>query len=605
MAKVGEKQAPKKPRAGAKAPATRAASLASPPSNETIARALDEVADILELEGENRFRVRAYHNAARTIRGLGEEVAVRLARGGGLDDLEGIGEDLAKQIAEMIATGHLARLDRLLPAAPKLALELTRVSGLGPKRAMAIYEGLKPRPKSLQDVLAACREGRVRKLAGFGARSEQALLARLTSDLAKPTRYLRARVAATADALLAKLKGLREVESAEIAGSFRRRKETVGDLDIVVASTSPQPVMAAVLANPDIERILAGGATRASVVLKSGVQVDVRVVAPESYGAALAYFTGGKAHTIALRRMAQQAGLKINEYGVFRGEERIAGRDEASVYESLGLDLVEPEMRENAGEIAMAQRHALPRLVRREDIRGDLHAHTDASDGANSLAEMAAAARDHGLEYLAITDHSPHLTIARGLSPERLREQSDAIDALNNRRPGVAILKGVEVDILADGRLDLPDDALAKLDIVIAAVNSDFELPRDQQTKRILRALDNKYVVGLAHPTGRLLLKRDGYDIDLARILRAARSRGQWLEINGQPDRLDLSDVNCRMAKQEGVLLGVASDAYRTSDFVNLAYGVDQARRGWLEAKDVVNTRGLAELKALIRTARG
>ena len=594
----------KKPSASAGTAKASAIPPPSPPSNETIARALDEVGDILEIEGDNRFRVRAYRNAARTLRGLGEEAAGMIAHGGKLDDLTGIGEDLAAQIVEMIATGHLARLDELARQAPALALQLTHIPGVGPKRAMAIYDGLKPRPATLADVLDACRAGRVRKLTGFGAKSEQALIERLSADLAAPTRYLRARVAGFAAALVDRLKASGAVEAAEVAGSFRRAKETVGDLDIVAASKAPQRVMTAFLAAPEIARVIAGGPTRASVVLTSGLQVDLRVVEPASYGAALLYFTGGKDHNIALRRMAQEAGLKINEYGVFLGSKRIAGADEPSIYKTLGLAYIEPELRENAGEIDAAAHGSLPNLVRLADIRGDLHVHTDASDGANSLDEMAAPARAYGLAYIAITDHSQHLAVAHGLSPERLIKQMEAIDAFNAKSGGFTLLKGAEVDILADGALDYPDAVLKRLDIVVAAVHSDFGLPRVKQTERILRALDNKYVVALAHPTGRLLLRREGYEVDLTKVMRAAAARRCWLEINGQPERLDLSDVNCRAAKQEGVLLSIASDAHRASDFANLAYGVEQARRGWLEAKDVVNTRDLAELRALIRATR-
>ncbi len=586
-------------------PPRRAAIVAaSPPHNEDIARAFDETADILEIEEENPFRVRAYRNAARTLRSLGEQAADMVARSADLDALPGIGEDLAAQIVEMVSSGHLSRLDSLRPSAPQLALALTHLHGLGPKRAVRLCRDLTPKPKTLQDVLAACREGRVRSLSGFGARSERMLMERLAADLQRPTRYKLASVEAYANAVLANLRGLAGVEKIEAAGSYRRRRETVGDLDFVVASRAGAKVVERFTAMPEAAKILAAGPTRASLVLKSGVQVDLRVVAPESFGAALLYFTGAKAHNIALRRMAQERGLKINEYGVYRGAQSIAGDTEASVYAALGLAYIEPELREASGEIEAAARGELPELVRLADVRGDLHAHTNASDGLNTLEEMARAARQRGLAYLAITDHSRRLTIAHGLDAERLRRQGEAIDALNAEMHGFCLLKGVEVDILRDGTLDLPDDALKRLDLVVAAIHSDFALPRDEQTGRILRALDNPYVTILAHPTGRLLLERDPYDVDMPRVMRAARERGCILEINAHPDRLDLSDAHCRMAKNEGVKLSLGTDAHRVGDLSNLAYGVDCARRGWLEAGDIVNTRPAGALKALFAAAR-
>ena len=586
-------------------PARRAAAVARPaPHNEDIARGFDETADILEIEGENPFRVRAYRNAARTLRSLGEEVAEMVSRGANPDDLPGIGEDLAAQIVEMVSSGHLSKLDALRPSAPKLALALTHLPGLGPKRAVRLCQDLKPKPKTLQDVLAACREGRVRSLPGFGAKSEQALLERLSADLQRPTRYRLASVEPYVAAVLANLRDLGAVERIEAAGSYRRRRDTVGDLDFVAASRSPAEVVERFTAMPEAANILAAGPTRASLVLKSGVQVDLRVVAPASYGAALLYFTGSKAHNIALRRMAQERGLKINEYGVFRGAQSIAGETEASVYAALGLAYIEPELREDSGEIEAAARRELPKLVSLADVKGDLHAHTDASDGMNTLAEMARAARERGLEYIAITDHSRRLTVAHGLDPERLRQQGEAIDKLNAQMRGFTILKGIEVDILKDGTLDLPDEALKRLDLVVAAIHSDFALPRDKQTERILRALENPYVTILAHPTGRLLLERDPYDVDMPRIMRAARARGCFLEINAQPNRLDLGDAHCRMAKAEGVKLSLGTDAHRVGDLGNLPFGIDCARRGWLEAGDIVNTRSIGDLKALLRAAR-
>lgn len=586
---------------------TRAPKNPAPPPkvrNEDIARAFDEVADLLDLENDNPFRIRAYRNGARTLRGAREEVAATIDRGGDPDDLPGIGKDLAAQIVEMVSSGRLSRLDRLRPEVPALALSLCHVQGVGPRRAMALCEGLKPRPQTLDDVLAACLAGKVRALPGFGALSEQKLAQRLQAERQREKRFKRTSVRPYAEALLERLEAELSVEAAEVAGSYRRQKETVGDLDLIAASETPARVTESFVAGPDVDRILAKGPTRASVTLKSGVQVDLRAVPRESFGAALLYFTGSKAHNIALRRLAQQRGLKINEYGVFRGRERVAGADEASIYRLFGLDYIPPELREDSGEIDAAARGALPRLVQLSDIRGDLHVHTNASDGANSLVEMAWAARGQGLGYIAITDHSPRMRIAHGLNRERLLAQIDAIERFNDEYAGFTVFKGAEVDILRDGTLDLADDLLRRLDLVVAAIHSDFGLPRDKQTERILRALDNRFVFILAHPTSRLLFERDACDIDMTRVLRAARARGCCLEINGQPDRLDLNDAHCRMAKSEGVRLSVGSDAHRIGDFGNLDYAIAQARRGWLEAPDIVNTLPASDLKALVVASR-
>jgi DNA polymerase (family X) len=572
--------------------------------NEDIARAFDEVAELLDLENDNPFRIRAYRNAARTLRGAREEVADMIARGGDPDDLPGIGKDLAAQIGEMVASGRLSRLDRLRPEVPALALELSHVPGVGPRRAMDLCEGLKPRPRTLDDVLAAGLAGKVRALPGFGALSEQKLVERLQAERRQEKRFKRASVRPYAEALVERLRADPSVEAAEVAGSYRRGKETVGDLDLIAVSETPARVTKNFVTAPNVDHVLAEGPTKASVVMKSGVQVDLRAVARENFGAAMLYFTGSKAHNIALRRLAQQRGLKINEYGVFRGKERLAGADEAEIYRLFDLAYVPPELREDSGEIEAAARGALPRLVRLSDVKGDLHVHTNFSDGANSLSEMVQAARERGLDYIAVTDHSRSMRIAHGLNRERLLAQIDTIDHFNAENPGFKVLKGAEVDILPDGALDFADDLLRRLDLVVAAILTDFGLPREKQTERILRALDNRFVFILAHPTGRLLFERDAYDIDMARVLRAAHARGSCLEINGQPDRLDINDAYCRMAKSEGVRLSVDSDAHGVLDFVNLEYAVAQARRGWLEAGDIVNALPVSELKALIAASR-
>jgi DNA polymerase (family 10) len=400
---------------------------------------------------------------------------------------------------------------------------------------------------------------------------------------------------------VAHLKAVRGVSKVTIAGSYRRMRETVGDLDILVAARTGAAVMERLRRYDEVREVLASGETRASVVLKSGLQVDVRLVPEESYGAALHYFTGSKAHNIAIRRIGQERGLKINEYGVFRGERRIAGETEESVFEAVGLPFIPPELREDRGEIEAARRGELPQLVVLADLKGDLHLHTRATDGHHSIREMALAAKAAGLGYIAVTEHSRRLTVARGLDPRGLAKQIDEIERLNGELDGITVLKGIEVDILEDGTLDLPDSILKRLDIVVGAVHSAFGLPRREQTERILRAMENPYFNVLAHPTGRLLGEREACDVDMLRIVRAAKRLGCFLEVNAQPDRLDLNDVHCRMARDEGVLVAISSDAHSTHDFAHLRYGIGQARRGWLEPRDVLNTRTLSELKPLLR----
>jgi DNA polymerase (family 10) len=396
-------------------------------------------------------------------------------------------------------------------------------------------------------------------------------------------------------AYLQQVPGVAEVAA---AGSFRRCRETVGDIDILVTAEEASGVMDRFTAYEEVKEVQASGPTRGSVVLKPGIQVDVRIIPKDSYGAALVYFTGSKAHNIAIRRIAQEKGLKINEYGVFKGDRRIAGETEESVYKAIGLPWIAPELREDRGEVEAALAGTLPRLIELSDLRGDLHAHSKASDGHNTIREMAQAAQGAGLEYVAITEHSRRLTVAHGLDPVRLAKQGAEIDRLNRELEGITVLKGIEVDILEDGTLDLPDSVLAHLDIVVAAVHSKFDLPRAKQTQRILTALDNPVVSILAHPSGRLIEEREPYDVDMQKIIRKAKANRIALEVNAHPERLDLLDIYCQMAKQEGVLVSIDSDAHSTFEFGMLRFGVGQARRGWLEKKDVLNTRSLKELKA-------
>ncbi|MBI2313790.1 MAG: DNA polymerase/3'-5' exonuclease PolX [Betaproteobacteria bacterium] len=571
-----------------------------PVHNADIAVVLEEIADLLEIQGENPFRIRAYRNASRIVGDLGRDIAKMVEKGENLVELPGIGEDLAGKICEIVHTGSCGLLAKLHKQLPPAITELLKIPGLGPKRVKTLHEKLKV--QTLDELAEACREGRVRDLAGFGEKTETHILEAIQArPAAGNARFKLAIAAQYAEALVAYLRAIPGVTQAEVAGSFRRARETVGDLDILVIADSGSPVMERFAAYDEVREVLSKGDTRSSVVLKCGLQVDLRVVGQESYGAALHYFTGSKAHNIAVRRIAQDKGLKLNEYGVFKGERRVAGDTEASVFKAVGLPFIAPELREAAGEIEAARAGRLPDLVELKDLRGDLHAHTRATDGHNTLQEMALAAKERGLEYLAITEHSRRLTVAHGLDPQRLAKQIDEIDRLNAKLKGIVLLKGIEVDILEDGSLDLPDSILARLDLVVGAVHSKFDLSRDRQTTRILRAMERPHFTLLAHPTGRLLEHRQAYEVDMLRIIRQARDRGCFLELNAHPERLDLLDTHCRTAREEGVLVAINSDAHSALDLANLRYGVGQARRGWLEAKDVLNSRTLKQLRPLLK----
>jgi len=573
-----------------------------PIHNADIAAIFTEMADLLEIQQANPFRIRAYRNAARIVGELGREVRAMVERREDLAELPGIGDDLAAKMREIVASGKCRALERLKSELPPAISELLHVPGLGPKRVRTLWHELEV--QTLEQLARAARDGRIRALPGFGVKTEANILQSVEAHLSKARRLKLATAAQYAESLVAWLASARGVARIEVAGSFRRARDTVGDLDILIAAETGSDVMARFVAYDEVAQLLSQGPTRASAMLRSCLQVDLRVVEEAAYGAALCYFTGSKAHNIALRRLAQERGLKLNEYGVFRGRSRIAGDSEESVYRALGLPWIAPELREDRGEIAAARAGRPPQLVQLTDLRGDLHAHTKASDGHHTLEEMALAAKALGLSYLAITEHSRRLAIARGLDPRRLAEQCEEIDRLNETLSGIVLLKGIEVDILEDGSLDLPDAALARLDLVVGAVHSRFDLPRRKQTERILRAMDNRHFTLLAHPTGRLIESRPPYDVDMLRLVRHAKTRGCYLELNAHPDRLDLPDSYCLMAKEEGVLVAINSDAHSREDFANLRFGIGQARRGWLAPADVLNTRPLAELRRLIAMRR-
>jgi DNA polymerase (family 10) len=574
-----------------------------PVVNADVAAVFREIADLLEVQGANAFRVRAYRNAARTLEELGRSVKAMVERGEDLDALPGFGRDLAGKVAEVVATGSCEQLRQLRNELPPTITELLALPGVGPRRVRVLYDALGV--QTMQQLLEAGRQGRIRSLRGFGPKTEALILQSVSERLSQDRRFRQAVAAQVADALLAELKRVPGVHEAVAAGSLRRLRDTVGDLDLLVTTGTRSNVMDAFTSGPDVQRVISHGPTRSSVLLRNRMQVDLRAVPRPSFGAAWMYFTGSKAHNIALRKLAQEAGLKLNEYGLYRDDKRIAGDTEASVYAALGLAFIEPELREDRGEIEAAREGRLPRLVALKDLHGDLHCHTRESDGRESLEAMAQAARERGLSYLAITEHSKRLAMARGLDAERLARQIDRIDEFNATQDGIVLLKGVEVDILEDGSLDLPDSILKRLDLVVAAIHHRFSEPRDKQTARLLRAMDHPHFSILAHPTGRLLDERAASDIDLQRVIRKARERGCFLELNSQPDRLDLDDIACRMARDEGVLVSIASDAHGTLELDFLRWGVGQARRGWLRPRDVLNTRPLDELRPLLDATMG
>ena len=566
--------------------------------NADISALFNRMADLLEIEGANPFRVRAYRRAATTIDDLPENIERYIAEGHKLSKLPGIGDDLAGKIGEIIDKGSFTALEEVEVRTPSSLATLTALPGLGPKRVHALHEQLGIR--TIADLVRAAEAGKVRELPGFTAAGEEKLLEEIRSRGKVEQRFSIATVEEIAESLTAYLRSLPGVDNVIVAGSYRRRKETVGDLDILATCADGAKTIDRFVGHDEIDKVVSKGGTRATVILKAGIQVDLRVVPAESYGAALHYFTGSKPHNIAVRKLGQAKGLKINEYGVFRGTKRIAGRTEEEVYRSVRLPYIEPEIREDRGEIDAAFAGKLPHLVTLADIRGDLHVHTDASDGKSSLREMAEAAKARGYAYLAITDHSRHATIAHGLDPQRLAGELDEIDRVNDEITGIRLLKSCEVDILADGNLDLPDSVLKRLDLTVGAVHYRFDLGRKEQTERIIRAMDNRYFTVLAHPTGRLLGDRPGYDVDLDAVMEAAKQRGCFLEVNAHPARLDLDDVHCRAAKDIGLKLAISTDAHSTLGLAAIRFGVDQARRGWLEPDDVINTRSWRNLKALL-----
>ena len=568
-------------------------------SNAEIASIFTQMADLLEIRGEDPFKTRAYRNAARTIENLGNDLAKMVKAGEDISKLPTIGERIADKIREIVRTGRLAKLEYLKHAFPPHLLDLLKVEGIGPKRAKILYKEL--HIGSLDSLKKAAESHKISQLKGFSKKLEEKILKGTLLAKKEGKRFLYAVAEPYAMALERYLKAYEGVQQVTVAGSFRRRKETVGDLDILATSKEPAALIDYFVKYPDIKKIISQGDTRSTVILRNEMQVDLRCVHEESYGAALHYFTGSKSHNIAIRIMARDMGMKVNEYGVFKGEKKIAGATEAEVYESVGLRYIEPELRESRGEHTAAKEDRLPHLVSLADMQGDLHMHTTYSDGHNTILEMMEAAKQKGYAYIAVTDHSKHMSIVHGLDEKRLRAQIEKIDEMNETLKGLTILKSIEADILEDGSLALPDSVLKELDLVVAAVHDRFNLSQKLQTQRILKALENPYVKILAHPTGRLIGEREPYRVSMKQLYEGVKANGCFLEINAQPKRLDLKDIYIQKAKEAGVRFVISTDAHNTASLAYMKYGIYQARRGWLQKEDVLNTLSLKALQTALK----
>ena len=577
-------------------------------TNAKIADVFEQVADLLEFQGANPFRIRAYRNGARTIRDFPEPVAGVLAdESRQLTDIDGIGKDLAQKTQVLVETGKLPQLNELMAAIPATVLDLLRIPNLGPKKAKTLYQELGV--PSLEELKTACLNHQVRERKGFAANTETALLHGIEIADAANRRILWADADTLAQALLEHLRQCDSIQRMEMAGSYRRGRDTVGDLDILVISTDSDRVMDWFGEFPERAETIARGSTKMSIRLANGLSVDLRVVPAESFGAALQYFTGSKDHNVVLRGMARQRGLRINEYGVFRVEDEeqqyLAGQEESDVYATLQLPYFPPELRESRREFDWAEHGALPDLVELADIQGDLHMHTTATDGKASLPEMVQAAHQRGLNYIAITDHSQRVSMAGGLTAERLLKQWDQIDQLYHELDGsITILKGIECDILEKGGMDLPDDVLARADWVLASIHYGQKQSRDQITDRILGAIQNPYVTAIAHPTGRLLNQREPYEVDIDTMFTAAAQHGTLLELNANPRRLDLNEIHCAAAKEHGIPVVINTDAHSIAGLDVMRYGILQARRAGLTKADVANSRPWPELQKLLRRNR-
>ena len=565
--------------------------------NRKVAQILYEVADLLELEGVE-FKPRAYRRAAQAVESCPVPIE-DLVREGKVTELPGVGKSIAGKIEEIVKTGRLRYHEELKKKLPVDLYALTQVEGVGPKIAKLLYEHLGVR--NLDDLERAAREGRIRTVPGLGPKVEEKILRGLAEARKTEKRVLLGYALPLAEGIRDKLRESGLFKEVEIAGSLRRGKETIGDIDILGISDRPHDAADAFASLPDVEEVLAKGPKKTSVRLADGVQVDLRIVPAESFGAALQYFTGSQAHNIRLRERAVSLGFKLNEYGVFKGEERVAGRTEEEVYKALGLPWIPPELREDRGEIQAAEEGKLPKLVEPEQILGDLHVHTDWSDGKGSLEEMAKAAMELGYRYIAIVDHFRFAQAIPGLGPEELARQMEAIQELNRKLKGFRLLSGIEANILPDGTIDVPRELLRELEVVVAAIHTHMRMPKKEMTKRLLSAIENEDVDIIAHPSGRLIGERSAYEVDWEEVFRRAAKYGTILEVNANPQRLDLCAEHAREAIDTGVKLALGTDAHHPDHLRFMRYGILTARRGWAEAKDVINTLSLDKLLAMFK----
>lgn len=574
-------------------------------NNGAIGRILREIGEYLEMQGESVFKIKAYEKAADVISSLTEELSDIYKKGGRelIEKVPGVGVSIAEKIEELLKTGSLKYYEQLKKEISVDLSELSQIEGLGPKSIYKLYKKLGV--SNLSDLEKALKEGKIRNLEGFGEKSEAKISKGLEFVKKSGGRFILGAISLFAQTIENRLKKIKGVDDLVIAGSVRRRKETIGDVDILITSKNPKPVMDFFVSMSEVAIVHAHGDTKSAIKLKNGLDVDLRVVPKESYGAALNYFTGSKEHNIALRQIAIDKGYKLNEYGLFKGEKMIAGKTEEELYEVLGLKYIEPELREMTGEIEAAKEGRLPQLIGYEDLKGDLQIQSDWSDGADSIEDMALAAIKAGLEYMVITDHTKRLAMAHGLDRKRILQQIEEINGVNlkfkNQNIKFTILKGTECDILKDGSMDLPDDVLEKLDVVGGSIHSYFNLFKEEQTKRLQKAMNNPHVDIIFHPTGRRINKRPAYELDMDVVIRTAKETGTILEIDAFPDRLDLKDDYIKKCVQEGVKLSIDSDGHSTSHFSVLEYGIAQARRGWAEKKDIINAWPLEKMLSMLK----
>ncbi|MBI3813908.1 MAG: DNA polymerase/3'-5' exonuclease PolX [Nitrospinae bacterium] len=561
--------------------------------NLEIAQIFERIADILEFKGENKFKINAYRKASRIIGSLSEDIE-HIHRENRLTEIPGVGSGIAEKIAEYLDTGKMTKYEDALKGVDEGLIKLMEIPGLGPSTLRMVYKELGIH--DIDGLEKAASEGRLQTLKGMGEKKEENILRGIRLFKESQKRISLGTALPLVKDIIESLKKKTDVKEIEPAGSLRRMKETVGDIDILAASSKGRDIISAFVSLPVVKEVLASGETKGSIIAEGNIQVDLRVVEKDSFGAALQYFTGSKLHNIHLREMAKRLGLKISEYGIFRGDKKIGGEKERDIYSALGLDWIPPELREDRGEIEVAKEKRLPHLVNINDIKGDFHVHSNWSDGAETIEEIAERAKEMGYEYIAITDHSKSTKIANGLTEERLSKQIKEIRELNKKLKGIRILAGSEVDIKTDGTLDFPEKLLKELDIVIAAIHIGFKEDEETITGRVISAMKNPYINIIAHPTGRLISSREPYKLNIKRCFKAAAETGTAMEINGYYDRLDLNDVHCQMAKDMGVKMAIGTDSHHISQLVMMEYGIGVARRGWLEKQDLINTMGYKEL---------